>query len=244
MKCSICLCTYNGQEYIDCQIQSILSQIQPNDELIVIDDCSNDNTAMLVQQFNDSRIKLIINENNIGPVKSFEKAIQLSKNDFIFLSDQDDVWIDGRYLLMTNALSNSEALLLTSNSSFINNNSEPIIFNIEGVSELDSYKYFKNIINIFKGKTNYYGCCMVFKKDLIELILPIPKLVESHDLWIAMCANLAKKNIHFEAPTLQRRIHGKNASVISRNLIEKILARIYFSFQILVIFKRLLKYEK
>lgn len=244
MKCSICLCTYNGQEYIDDQIRSILSQIQPIDELIVIDDCSDDNTVMLVQQYNDIRIKLIINENNIGPVKSFEKAILFSKNDLIFLSDQDDIWVKGRYLLMTNALSNSEAYLLTSNSTFINNNSEPISFNIEGVYELDSYKYIKNIINIFKGKTNYYGCCMVFKKELIQLILPIPKLVDSHDLWIAMCANLSKKNVHLEVPTLQRRIHGNNASVISRNLIKKILTRIYFSIQILIIYKRLLKYEK
>lgn len=240
MNCSICLCTHNGQNYLDEQIRSILSQIHSLDELIIVDDCSNDNTVALIKKYNDKRIKLFSNESNMGHVKAFEKAIGISKNELIFLSDQDDIWIEGRYSLMINTITKSNDYLLTSNSLFIDANNNPISFNIRGVKELDSHNFFKNIIDIYRGKTNYYGCCMLFKKELINVVLPIPKFVESHDLWIAMCANLSKKNIHIEAPTLIRRIHGNNASVISRNFIKKILTRIYFSIQILVIYKRLL----
>lgn len=240
MNCSICICTYNGQTYIDEQIVSILSQISIFDEVIVIDDCSNDSTVNSIENYRDARIKVIVNQYNLGPVKSFEKAIKLAKNGLIFLSDQDDIWKEGRYELMKNTLLNSDAFLLSSNSIFIDKYNEPINFEIDGVFEKDSKNYIKNIIDIFVGKKNYYGCCMVFKRELINTILPIPNFVESHDLWIAMCSNLTKKNIHLEEITLKRRIHGNNASVIARSIIKKVYSRFLFVIQILVIYKRLL----
>lgn len=245
MNCSICICTYNGNLYLHEQIMSILSQISHDDEVIVIDDCSSDNTVDLILNYQDNRIKVIVNEFNLGPVKSFEKAITQAKNGLIFLSDQDDIWKEGRYQIMKSTLLESDAFLLSSNSIFIGKNNESINFKIDGVFANDSKNYIGNIIDIFIGKTNYYGCCMIFKNQLIDIILPIPSFVESHDLWIAMCSNLAKKNIHIDEPTLMRRIHGNNASVISRGIIKKIQTRFLFVIQIFVIYKRLIfKYGK
>ena len=245
MNCSICICTYNGNLYLHEQIMSILSQISHDDEVIVIDDCSSDNTVDLILNYQDNRINVIVNEFNLGPVKSFEKAITQAKNGLIFLSDQDDIWKEGRYQIMKSTLLESDAFLLSSNSIFIGKNNESINFKIDGVFANDSKNYIGNIIDIFIGKTNYYGCCMIFKNQLIDIILPIPSFVESHDLWIAMCSNLAKKNIHIDEPTLMRRIHGNNASVISRGIIKKIQTRFLFVIQIFVIYKRLIfKYGK
>jgi hypothetical protein len=82
---------------------------------------------------------------------------------------------------------------------------------------------------------------MAFKKDLKQLILPIPSYVESHDLWIAKAANLVKLNIHCDNITLSRRVHGNNASIIKRPLYKKLWARIIFTRSIFELVFRSLK---
>ena len=90
---SICMALYNGAKFVEEQIDSILPQLDhPNDEIIIVDDFSKDNSVELISNYKDPRIKLIKNKSNIGYIKTFEKAINLSKNDIIFLSDQDDIW--------------------------------------------------------------------------------------------------------------------------------------------------------
>ena len=242
MNCSICICTYNGNLYLHEQIMSILSQISHDDEVIVIDDCSSDNTVDLILNYQDNRINVIVNEFNLGPVKSFEKAITQAKNGLIFLSDQDDIWKEGRYQIMKSTLLESDAFLLSSNSIFIGKNNESINFKIDGVFANDSKNYIGNIIDIFIGKTNYYGCCMIFKNQLIDIILPIPSFVESHDLWMAFSANLLKRNLHLEKPTLIRTIHGGNLSLMRRNIYSKIRTRFLFLVYIFILFARILKY--
>lgn len=244
MKSSVCICSYNGEKFIQEQLNSILNQIGKKDEVIIIDDCSTDKTVRLIEQYKDMRINLIINKKNLGPIKTFEKAIKFSKNEIIFLSDQDDIWIEGRFELMKNKLLNSDAFLLSSNSIFIDKYNEPIKFEIDGVFEKDSKNYKKNIIDIFVGKTNYYSCLMAFKRDFINLILPIPTYVESNCLWFAMCANLTNKNLHIEAVTLKRRIHENNFSLKPRKLILKIFSRIKLLIQIFEILKRLKSIKK
>ncbi|MFN3784292.1 MAG: glycosyltransferase [Spirosomataceae bacterium] len=244
MNISICLATYNGESYIKIQLDSIIPQIEKNDEIIVVDDCSVDNTVNIIESFNDDRIKIFKNEVNRGHVYSFNRAIELATNEIIFMSDQDDIWKNNRVNLMKSKLLTSNALLLSSNSEFIDSNGIEIDYRIDGVIEKNSNRYFRNIIDIFKGKTNYYGCAMVFRRELKRYILPIPRYVESHDLWIAMAANLLGTNLHFEEVTLQRRIHISNASVISRSLLPKLWSRIVFLVSVFDIFVRKSSHQK
>jgi hypothetical protein len=79
---------------------------------------------------------------------------------------------------------------------------------------------------------------MVFKRELKEFILPLPSFVESHDLWIAMGANLLKSNTHCNDITLLRRIHETNASVGKRNVILKFKSRFVFFISFLVLLFR------
>lgn len=228
MDISVCIATFNGEKYIEFQINSIIEQLDSFDEVIIVDDCSQDNTVKIIQSLNDPRIKIYQNEINRGHVYSFSRAIELTTKNLIFMSDQDDIWKNNRLILMKEKLLNSSALLLTSNSEFINSVGNRIDFKIDGVNEINSNKYLNNIIDIFKGKTNYYGCAMAFKSEFKKIILPMPNYVESHDLWIAMAANLIKSNVHSNDITLKRRIHGSNASVVNRKLIFKIKSRIVF----------------
>lgn len=222
------MATYNGEKYLVEQINSILEQLSSSDELVILDDCSIDNTIKILEQYQDPRIKIFKNKDNMSHVYSFGKVVSLGSNEIIFMADQDDLWVKGRLDLMKNKLIKSGKLMLTSNSHFIDGKGQKIDFYLDGVSSQDSNRFNKNILAIFAGKTNYYGCAMVFRKELNEIILPIPDYVESHDLWIAMAGNLLKSNIHLDEKTLLRRIHGNNASIVSRSLKKKIYSRLIF----------------
>ena len=102
MKISVCMASYNGSKYIKNQIQSILIQLNNKDQLIIVDDCSIDNTLQIIKNFKDSRIKLIKNNRNVGVVATFQKAMKFAKGDIIFLSDQDDEWLDNKVTFIIN----------------------------------------------------------------------------------------------------------------------------------------------
>ncbi|WP_421945875.1 glycosyltransferase [Pedobacter sp.] len=229
MKVSVCIATYNGEKYLKEQIDSILAQISLDDEVIIVDDCSSDSSIEILEGYKDSRIKIFKNKINRSHVYSFGKAISLANNELVFMSDQDDLWVKGRLDLMKTALLESGKLMLSSNSAFIDEKGAPKDFYLDGVKSEDSSRFNKNILAIFAGKTNYYGCAMAYRKELNQIILPIPDYVESHDLWIAMAGNLLKSNLHIDTQTLFRRIHGNNASVLSRTLKEKLYSRLIFA---------------
>jgi glycosyltransferase involved in cell wall biosynthesis len=243
-KVSVCIATYNGENYLEAQIRSILEQLAENDEVVVVDDCSTDNTVKILNELRDNRIKIYANESNRGHVFSFSRSISLANNDIIFLSDQDDIWISGRVGLMIDKLIGTNKLLATSNSDFINSAGEKINYSIDGVSERDSSKYIKNIFSIFRGDTTYFGCGMAFKKELVKVILPIPSHVESHDLWIAFAGNLLRSNLHLNEKTFLRRIHSNNASVVERDLFTKLWARALFIRHIIDLSVRIMRYSR
>ena len=118
MNISVCMTTYNGERYVAEQITSILEELKSDDEVIVVDDCSKDGTVKILQDLNDLRIKIYVNDRNKGINVSFERAIYLANNDYIFLSDQDDIWIKGRVSLMVKKLIETSTLLVSSNFDF------------------------------------------------------------------------------------------------------------------------------
>jgi len=238
---SVCMATYNGEKYIEEQIASILEQLCYHDEVIVVDDCSSDDTVNILQSLNDPRIKIYSNNRNRSHVYSFGRAISLAQNEIIILSDQDDRWIKGRVSLMVNSLLDTGALVVSTNSDFMDKDGNNITFKADGVVASKSSKNFMNILDIFIGKANYYGCAMAIRKKIIDLILPMPSFVESHDLWIAMASNLIGSNLHLDDKTLFRRVHGSNASIIQRRLFLKVWSRVIFLASIAVLLFRIKK---
>src|SRR5690349_4097162 len=88
---SVCMAVKNGEAYVEEQVDSILCQLHPRDELIVSDDHSSDATLNIIRRFKDPRIKLFSSSRQ-GLIYNFEQALSRSSGDFIFLADQDDVW--------------------------------------------------------------------------------------------------------------------------------------------------------
>jgi glycosyltransferase involved in cell wall biosynthesis len=242
MNISVCIATHNGEKYLLDQMKSILGELKHDDEVVVVDDCSNDSTVEILQNMNDSRINIYKNKENMGHVFSFGRAISLAINDIVFMSDQDDIWIKGRVSLMTNKIIMSGCLLVSSNTYYMDTKGRELYFPVDKLKASESTKHLNNILSIFLGKTGYYGCAMVFRKQLTKLILPIPSFVESHDLWIALASNLFCSNSHLEEKTLIRRVHDNNSSIVRRSLYKKIWSRFIFGISIIVLLIRGINY--
>lgn len=95
MGVSVAICTYNGESFISEQMESILFQSIPVDEIIICDDISTDSTMLILEKFQmrfPDVVKIHRNKVKLGVIKNFEKAINLCNNELILLSDQDDIW--------------------------------------------------------------------------------------------------------------------------------------------------------
>lgn len=224
---SVCMATYNGASYISEQISSILSQLSEYDELIVSDDYSTDATVAIVRRFNDHRIKIIFNTNSGGYSGNFENALNNSLGEIIFLSDQDDIWLEGRVDKMEHMLIDSN--LVVCNANYVDKNLQPLnqtLFNLRG-----GKKGFYN--NIYKLR--YLGACMAFRRDIFSKLLPFPKnkILCPHDMWIALiCEYYYKVETTSEALILYRRHENttSNGGQKSGNSIARMVSFRLYSF--------------
>ena len=233
MRVSVCLAAYNGSRFITPQIASILAQLGRDDELVVVDDASHDDTCAVVEGLNDGRIKLYRNPQNLGVNDSFARAMSLASGDIIFLSDQDDIWVEGRAAAMLAPFGDTKVNVVAANYTLIDANGEPT----EGYAATDlraedDVRRIGNVARIFRGNMNYYGCAMALRADFRRMILPYPPGLECHDIWIGLIANLQGSIRHLAQSTLLHRVHGQNASIIKRNMRDKLMARVYLLIQL------------
>lgn len=89
---SIIMPAYNAEKYILNSISSIIQQTYQNWELIIVDDCSTDKTAIVIMNVGDQRIRLLKNEKNRGAAISRNKALKAAKGKWIAFLDSDDIW--------------------------------------------------------------------------------------------------------------------------------------------------------
>lgn len=206
VRVSVCLATYNGSAFLGEQLRSILDQLGPDDEIVVMDDASTDDTVALVGGFGDDRILLSRNASNVGSVRTFERALTAARGRYLLLADQDDVWVRGRLDAMVSALDRS-AVVATS---------VVVLGDPPGAPRWrlrakDSHRYAANVAAVLVGVRWYFGCAMGMRRDIVGSVLPFPPwLTESHDLWIGLVGNTHRQMTHLEEPSVERRLHGSN----------------------------------
>lgn len=221
---SVCMATYNGAAFIKRQLDSILNQSQQVDEIIIVDDQSSDQTIELIKDYSQPFIQLVINEVNLGPIKSFEKAISLAQGDTIFLADQDDIWLNHKVASVMQTFANTDAQLVIHDAKVVDG--ELKILNQSWNAE-NSNRFTGNLLMTFI-KNGYTGCMMAFKKEIKPLALPFPNSIEMHDQWIAMIAIMENKKISVNPDQLMVYVrHGNNVTAIHRRSIqEKLRGRV------------------
>lgn len=204
MSVSVCMATYNGEAYITEQLASILNQLKYDDEIIISDDCSNDQTRVIIKSFKDDRITLIENKHQCGVIRNFEKALQASRGDYIFLCDQDDVWMENKVevflqYLQKYDLVQSDAVIVDSNLRTLHSSFFKLMGSKKGL-----------LRNIFKN--NYIGCNMAFKRKVLVTALPFPVHIPMHDLWLGIVGELFFKTFYIPQQLLYYRRHNTNVS--------------------------------
>ena len=225
MKISVCIATYNGEKYIKEQLNSILPQLGVNDEIIISDDRSTDSTLSIINSFNDERVKIFVNKNK-GIVKNFENALMHASGDYIFLADQDDVWLSEKVSLSIAGLEHNN--LVVTNCKVTDENLKEI--NPSYFKLNDSKKgFFKNFY-----RSSYLGCCLAFKKELLDDILPIPNnLFLYHDWWIGYIADIKYKVRFIETPCMLYRRHDFNMSTTGSKSKQSLWKKFRDRFQLL-----------
>lgn len=203
---SVCMATYNGEKYIKEQLDSILGQLGQEDELIISDDCSTDSTLDIIQGYKDSRIRLFSGYKHKSLIHNFENALRRAKGEYIFLSDQDDVWAHNKVECMLVYLRKFDCVV---SDCFVTDGNLKV--KQESFYELNHSRKNK-FYNLFVSNP-YLGCCMAFKGNVLRKCLPFPSNIPMHDIWIGNVAAFYFSTVFIEDRLIYFRRHGKNSSV-------------------------------
>ena len=204
-KISVCMATYNGEKYLQVQLKSILSQLSRNDEVVISDDGSKDSTLEIIKSLNDNRIKVFNNQNNHGFVGNFENALNHAKGDYIFLSDQDDVWLPNKVERMVDALKYNDVVM--SDCSMTDSS-----LNIVHKSYFTTERNFKQSIFYNFVKPSFLGSCMAFRKCVLDQALPFPKYGVGHDLWLGLVGMTLYRFFFINEPLILYRRHNSSVT--------------------------------
>jgi len=236
IKISIALATYNGEKYIREQLDSILNQKYQNIEICISDDCSNDGTITILEEYFNkySNILLSLNKSNLGFIKNFEKAISMCSGDYIALSDQDDIWLETKLdvllkLIGNNSVIFSDAFVVDCNLNVIHNS-----FNIYSGHVCDNKNSFAKLLH----QNFVTGCTMMFKNDIVNDILNNKNIFSYHDWWIAFIGSCRNGIKYIPDKLVKYRQHNNNVSGAQKYIKGKELDRIsYFINHFMKFFK-------
>lgn len=223
MMISVAMATYNGAQYITEQLDSICNQSCKVNEIIVVDDCSSDNTVEIIEKYIQShpeyKIKFFKNESNLGYKKNFYKALSLCEGDIILLCDQDDIWMDNKVEVLCNVLKEHPNANVVS-SAFVQ---------IDGDGNVGEQKtaYQRRMATnelvcvpledlIFHNISQ--GCAMAVRKELKDLFLQHFTEEIPHDWVMNVIAAMEKKCYYLNEPLFYYRIHANNTIGLNDNI--------------------------
>jgi len=207
---SVCMAVHNGSKFIEEQIASILPQLGENDELVIVDDASIDETIAIIEGFNDEHIRLVRHEYNRGVIQSFEHALKEAKGEIIFLADQDDIWRPDKVVKFLEMFRiYPDVTVVQSDCSIIDyygNITSKSRLKMRGIREF----YPGALRNL--ARNLYQGSAMAFRRSILEFCLPFPVDIPMHDMWIGIVNQFVGKAGFIEKPLLLWRRHGGNDS--------------------------------
>lgn len=213
---SVAMAVYNGEKFIEKQIDSIMKQLSSDDELVISINESTDNSLEVINKKaeEDKRIK-VINNPDKGVTQNFNCALLNCSGDYIYISDQDDIWKDNKIETVQKYLEGEYDVLF---HNFIS---------INEYDEIISKPFFdENVVNTSRMRTFFKprqsGCCMAFKKSFVEKYIPMPLKVESYDHWLAMVSVKKGKVIVIDDVLIEHRLHSNNVTEKKKRSIFKI----------------------
>ena len=226
-KVAILMASYNGENYIEKQINSIIDQTYQDWELFIRDDGSIDSTVQIIENFvaRDQRIHLIKSDSDYhGAFVNFHYLINSMKDaplfDYYYYCDQDDIWMKNKIEMMNSSF-NKEGIpeLIYSDMAIIDGNDNIIVpsNNADRSIELPNNK------QLYFTHSYIWGCAVAFNQELFELVPKVNinsdiKIINilSHDNYYAKFALEYGKVTYLNQPLIKYRRHFNNVSVISK----------------------------
>ncbi|UCH47835.1 MAG: glycosyltransferase [Betaproteobacteria bacterium] len=211
MKISVAMATFNGAQYLPEQLDSILRQELLPHELVVCDDSSTDETCQIIEHFANQapfEVRLVRNIRPLQSTANFNQALSLCSGDLVFLSDQDDVWLEQKISTLS-SLARSDP----TNHVFMND-AEIVTDSLQrtGLTKLGQL----HSAGISERKY-VMGCTAAIRGAFLKQVLPVPEAYRGHDSWIIQIAEgLGVRRIVRESLQLYRR-HGGNVSQFVAN---------------------------
>lgn len=229
---SVAVVTYNGEKYIEEQLDTILKNLDIGDEVVVSDDGSTDNTLDVVHLYQEKDARICVTEGpGQGVIANVEHAIAQCQGDYIFLADQDDKWMPDKVARVMEVFDKRHAMLVVHDACVMDADCKEVIMPSFFTYRHSGRGALKNII-----KNTYMGCCMAFRRECIKTILPIPTDIEMHDWWIGVKCDLKyHRTVFIKEPLICYRRHENNASDFSHNGVARMIKNR------LIFMKRILK---
>lgn len=223
IKYSVAVATYNGEKYIAEQIQSILDQTLSVNEIIISDNGSTDHTIDIIKTLNPKNviIKYFSFSDRRGPNGNIENAIKKCTGDYIFLADQDDIWLPEKVEKFNNfIISHPFAKCIASNGIVIGSNGKPLTvpFSMLDVIPLHYYHFNQeDYFNIIIKRPLIRGMALCCSKDFLNTTFPFPECYERHDHWILFCAICIDSFYAINERLVMYRLHDTNLIGMNKN---------------------------
>jgi glycosyltransferase involved in cell wall biosynthesis len=202
------MATYNGERFVRRQIETILSQLEPDDELVISDDSSQDGTPHILAGFAacDPRIRLFMGNRFSSPVYNFEFSLKQANGDIIVLADQDDIWLPNKLETVRERFYREQArpYLVVLDAQVVDEHEVEICPSVLGKLNAGP-GLWKNLYD-----NRYLGCCMAFSRDLLARALPFPSRIPMHDMWLGQLCERVGKTEFIPVVTMKYRKHGES----------------------------------
>lgn len=203
-RISVCMATFNGEQFIREQLESILHQLGPEDEVIISDDSSTDGTVAVIKGIADSRVKLSEGRTFHSPIFNFEHTLEKVTGEIIVLADQDDVWLDNKVAVIREKFDQQQKRpYLIALDGYVVDERETIIHPSIFAAIKAGPGFLKNIYT-----NRYMGCCLAFSRDLLAAALPFPRRIAMHDMWLGQLCELVGETEFVPEKTIKYRRHG------------------------------------
>jgi glycosyltransferase involved in cell wall biosynthesis len=202
------MATFNGARYVREQVETILEQLEPGDELVVSDDSSSDDTVAIVRSFDDDRIRILEGNAFHSALRNFEHAVRHASGETIVLADQDDVWLPNKLPLVRELFAGQVArpYLVVLDAEVVDDELRPLDPSV--LAKLHAGPgLLKNL-----WTNRYLGCCMAFSRDLLEVALPFPGGVDMHDIWLGQLCERVGTTAFVPVVTMRYRRHDATAT--------------------------------
>ena len=226
MKISVALCTYNGEKYIRQQLESIFLQTMSVTEIVVMDDCSSDSTLQIIHELdrqNPGVLRVFKNDQNVGFLKNFEKALRECSGDYIFFSDQDDVWHSNKVERVISFLDASGMWGVFTNGELIDGDGIKLRKTLFESLDVEGYLSQKvvepDLFAMLSFNSNFVtGATLAVTKEAKQVILPFRTSKNIyHDHFIALKLSAMGKLACLNECLISYRIHQKQQMGMGKN---------------------------